>query len=283
MRLITTSSSPKPIPKTAVDVVHGGSNSQTIDGAVSNLNMVPNKLGVPIPNYPLGTNASGLIDQTLIPPLARQFKDNKRIPTLVGNKVVIPGVPSEFLITNYDSFTKYEISSVGGRTVRNEDKITFIPSQIIANENTCIVINEVKFVLDKKQNKVLVPRVLQASPDILTQPIISLTSVKNIAVNSEWLFTDNSITDWDVLKITNYRTPPIASDTLVSIDWLLSESTDPTDVKSIILKNKSTNYTTVFSTDKLKENNVYFIFLRHQATVYGLTDWSIPLPFKTTL
>jgi hypothetical protein len=262
---------------------HGGSGKVTTDLTIQELGLVKDTGATPIPNYPIPIGSSGYVDGNLIPPLARQMKDGKKVPTLVGPDTVIPGVPAYFIITNFDSFTKYELSCVGGRVDRMNDQVTFVPTAITKDENTCIVINEMKFPLSKKNIKVLVPRVLKAIPDIISQPTISLNYVKNLTLNSEWLFTDNLITDWDILKQTNTRTPPTASDTLTSIDWLVSTSTNPYDSTKVLKSLRTVNYTVVVTTEFMVPNELYYIFLRHNASVFGPTEWSIPLPVRTIL
>lgn len=226
----------------------GGTGAGTKIDALNNLGLVPS-ISVGLPNGPIRLNNNGYIPDEVLPANIISNFNN-----LSGPTSAIISTQTTYTITDYDSFTNYQLSSGNGTVSRSAETITYTPSNTPGSDT--IVVNGRVF------------NVLVTLPIAVTTPVV---------VSPQDLSTDVSTT-------TSFITRPFSvtggTDTQLASTWELA-----TDASfNNIVRESLDSYSdlTTWTVTGLARNTRYYLRVSHKGNVLGNSLWSTTISFTTT-
>ena len=191
--------------------------------------------------------------QDLITSLETQFGGVEQIPNVKGPGLIYIGDNGSYLITNYDSFTVYTITTTNGTINRTDDTFIYTPDSAGAGG----------FTINGKDFTITILNKVVNTPTI-TSPANNATE---ISVNT--VFTSDVFT-----------TSPAAQDTHVDSDWeLASDAIFSSIIQSSY--NDAVNKTS-WSVSGLIQNTTYYVRVKYRGTVLT-SDWSSVISFTTVV
>jgi len=239
---------PSLVDQSAVPIQKGGTDGVTAIEATDNLSMVTDIMNNK-PNGWLAMPAGGIVDPSRLP-LGMQSKK----VAIYGPLTLVGGVPTEYLITNFDSFDQYVFTDVDGTISRADDIITFIP--LISGGVLGYAVNGWRYEFD-------------VTPVTVNKPII-----------------DGLENSTDLGPYQSFTSSPFSVDggtgTHVSSDWQISESNSFSSILPSSV-NASTGNKTSFEVSNLPANKSLFIRVRYNSQIHGVSAWSDPVSFSTRM
>ena len=191
--------------------------------------------------------------QELITSLETQFTGVEQIPNVKGPGLIYIGDNGSYLISNYDSFTVYTITTTNGTINQTEDTFTYTPDSAGSGG----------FTINGKEFSITILNKVVNTP-VITSPINNATEISvNTAITGD-----------------AFATSPGAEDTHVNSDWELA-----TDAifSSIIQSsyNDAVNKTS-WSVSGLIQNTTYYVRVKYRGSVLT-SDWSSVISFTTVV
>lgn len=233
--------------KTVVEIEQGGLGSHSGEEALATLNGIPkNKIGLPGGAIPLAADGG----------MNPKFLGNSLsgIPGIDGDRYISVGETKEYLITTYDCFTNYFIEAVTGSIQRTGNVIKYTAG--IRPGNGGFIINGRRIEVTIGGNGVLSPTIVYPLMDAINQQKDIEIATSGFEV-SGFNYTDtHQSTDWELSSTANFAT-------------ILKSSYDDTSNK------------TVWSISNLALESDFYVRVRYKGLTFGLTDWSVPIHFKT--
>lgn len=233
--------------KPQIQVKKGGTSSPSLEKAVEELNLLQwGDLKSPLGGFPLGQ--SGMvskedIDGTVVDP---------EKPVLHGPTILELNETAKYVITNYDSFTNYSVTTANGVASREADVITY----------TGILEGTGGITVNGKTLDIRIGGTYPVTPSLLF-PVNGSSDVLRVTtfVCSEFSIADpedkHLSTDWEVSKNPEFQGIVASSigDTVNKVTW-----TPPI----------------------LERDTTFFVRVRHRATSLKYSDWSETSVFRTT-
>jgi hypothetical protein len=239
---------PSLVDQSAVPIQKGGTDGVTAIEATDNLSMVTDIMNNK-PNGWLAMPAGGIVDPSRLP-LGMQSKK----VTIDGPLTLVGGTPTDYLITNFDSFDQYVFTDVDGTISRADDIITFIP--LISGGVLGYTVNGWRYEFD-------------VTPVTVNKPII-----------------DGLENSTDLGPYQSFTSSPFSVDggtgTHVSSDWQISESNSFSSILPSSVNASAANKTS-FEVSDLPANKSLFIRVRYNSQIHGVSAWSDPVSFSTRM
>ena len=222
------------------EIVDGGTGARRASKAVENLNGV----SIDLLNKPLGVAGQdkfGYVPVDVFPLTVLTS------PTITGPTSLLPNIVGTYTITNFDSFTTYDVKAVSGTVSISGKTITYTAPDSVVDAG--FVINKHLVVVT-----IISPTGTVKTPSILT-PINNTTGLGTV-IN----FTTTSF------QILN------GTDTHLYSDWQIA--TDNAFATIVAQATASTTDKIAWSVNSLMLNRTYFVRVRHRALSIGNSAWS---------
>lgn len=245
MRLLQSPNADMKALSIVAPIVKGGTGADNSTEAVQNLGGL-NAASLGQANGVAKLNAQGKLDLTVFPNMVMVG------PTLNGPTVVYTGQTVDYIITNYDIKTTYEVSASVGSLTRSGDTISYTAPG--ATGPLVLTVN----------NKVANVSIESTSPiaPSITSPVTGSTNLSASVSVSATVFAMNT-----------------GADTHLSSDWQVATDSEFTNVVSSSV-NDTVNKTSWTATG-LSPNTSYYVRVRYKGTVYGYGAWSNANTFST--
>lgn len=231
-------------PHAVQPVNKGGTGGVNLADAIANLDLIPRSL-LGQPNGILA-KVNGKIPANKITPTMS--------PTVTGKRQLFLGEIGTYTISNFDSNTEYTVSTANGTITRNNETITFTPTNQIGNYS--FVVNNKTYLVDVINGSV-------TKPSILT-PTNNATGQAQLLTATASSFSYNGL-----------------NDTHVSSDWQISPSSDFSTITTAV-SDSTTHKTSLTLSTPLIKNTTYYIRVRFKGANYGLSPWSDAIRFTTS-
>ena len=224
----------------ALDISSGGTSSMSVPSAQQKLGYVKaSSLGVS--GGVAKSNNSGKLNIALI----SGDIDLEVVNSIGPSNIAYGGANNTFIITNYDSFSSYEVSTTNGTVSISEDTIVYTP----VNENGVggFTVNGELFSIQVLEKRPVTPTI--------TSPVDGSTNIKNTVVITANDFAMSS-----------------GSDTHVASDWQIS--TTPTFTSVLYESINDTTNKTIWVSGTLAPSSSYYIRVRYKGATTGYSQWS---------
>ena len=233
----------------ALDISSGGTSSMSVPSAQQKLGYVKaSSLGVS--GGVAKSNNSGKLNNALI----SGDIDLEVVNSIGPSNIAYGGANSTFIITNYDSFSSYEVSTTNGTVSISEDTIVYTP----VNENGVggFTVNGELFSIQVLEKRPVTPTI--------TSPVDGSTNIKNTVVITANDFAMSS-----------------GSDTHVASDWQIS--TTPTFTSVLYESINDTTNKTIWVSGTLAPSSSYYIRVRYKGATTGYSQWSSAVGVTTKI
>lgn len=228
-----------------VKIYEGGTSAITAPTALANLDGVPASL-LDLPGGIASLDANKKIKSSLI---RTSVADNICIS---GPLQLQPSALGTYIITNYDSFTAYTVTVIGGTISRSTDTISYTAPATGTSSG---------FIVNGKTFPVSILQHVPSKPTV-TSPVSGATSIGASFTATSSSFAVDSGTD-----------------THAASDWQLSTTSDFSIVTSAVTAD--TVNKTSWAITGLATNTKYYVRVRYKGTSYGYGPWSTAINFTT--
>ena len=235
--------------KTLYEIGEGGTGATNLAQAAQNLNLL---LYTDVGNGPGQVpllNAQSLLSAQLTQPVQQNSSQSSG---LSGPSSGYVGQTLTFLITDYDSFSIYDISVSAGSFVRNADTITYT-APASAGAYTLTV--------NSKTYDIIIGAVTVNVPSVIS-PINNTTEQPS-----------------KVTLVSSAFSISGGSGVHEGSDWQISTSDTFSALTSSVI-NSSTDKTT-YTVTSLLPSTTYYARVRHKGTILGYSAWSPTISFTT--
>lgn len=182
--------------------------------------------------------------------------------TLEGDLLVYPGTTGEYTITNYDSFSIYEISASREQVSRSNDKITLTVSPEATDGELTITVKRNGFAHDF---------VLAIGESGIQTPTITEPAAGS---------TTGSLAP--TLRTSNFASYPQGVDTHISTDWFVALDVGFTNVAWSSIGNTANLTQVTVPNGILTPGTGYYVRARHNGSLYQ-SDYSTPVAFTAPM
>ena len=249
-----------------VPVSLGGTSSTTVSAAntilnLPTMNMIGSANGIAglyggkmsVSVFPTGVNGVVIADANGKIPLNLITSDITTGITVNGPKSVIEDTANTYVITNFNSFINYTISTTNGVISRNGDTITYTPSTV----------GNGGFTVNDKIVDVTVTAGMVAKPSI-TSPSVNATGVSLSPT-----FTSSAF---------GYLG---AAQTQTRVRWELATGSNFSNIVASYEGTSNYNSWSILPT-QLDISTNYYVRVRYQGSTTGWSEWSDVRSFTTT-
>lgn len=233
----------------AQSISRGGTSGMSVEQASVNLGYVRNTtLGA---NGGIAkTNSFGKLPSSTL----SEYEVAGNVNTIGPVTTAIGGIPNTFVITNYDSFSTYTVSTTNGSVSINGETITFTPNNVSGQSG---------FTINGEFFSVTVIGVKPNTPSI-TYPTTGASNVPSSFTATCSAFGVSQ-----------------GNDTHHSTRWQVS--TSPTFVTLVYESIDNPSDKITWTCGPLVSDTQYYIRASHKGTIFGYSDWSPAVVFDTAL
>lgn len=232
--------------KHLLQIEQGGLGTNSLSEAADNFGLLKNK-DLDIPNGAAVVGVTGMITKDRI----EGGEILPGVPIVNGPVMVRAGEPYEYVISNYDSFTEYTLTSRNGTAVLSGDKVIFTGEY---PGDASFTLNEVKY-------PITIGNLVIGQPAILS-PV-------NGSIRIEIELT---------AKSSSFSSSG-AADTHRSSDWQISKTADFSDIAKESYQDPINP--TEWDIEGLEYEKKYYVRTRHYGAAPGPGPWSNVVEFTT--
>jgi len=247
-------------------MILGGTGATTAATAAASMGWIPRSMlgvangvvkldaGVKIPlaNLPGGANALALLDGTAkVPVSALPTEITEGGVTLAGPIATYLNEPTVYVLTGYNVFDTYAVSTTNGTVTRSGATITYTPA---STTNGGFTVDDTTFTITVLEAGVATPSII--TPEQNGTQVSEYPTLKSSA--------------FDYLGISQSQD---------QVRWEISTSNDFTS--GVQFYEGSANLTEWMPTTALTESTQYYARVRHHSVLGGWSSWSATVAFTT--